>query len=183
MVQYKSNRARNFKSPSHYTLGWFEITRPITPWITLHSVLLPLLTNIFMTIKKLKIHCGACCFWPKFKKFEATETYRFLITIYIARYNEVKLQKVCFIPDGINWKGKISFLSFFGFSSSYVCLSVCLYVLLLICTVCLIIVVWGDWLWKTTNIKYKNNSATVYVGGSLMVHNPLFSVGKLRRNK
>ena len=55
-----------------------------------------------MTIKKLKIHCGACWFLPKFKKFEATETYCFLVTMYIARHNEVKLQNVCFIPDGIN---------------------------------------------------------------------------------
>ena len=40
-------------------------------------------------------------------------------------------------------------------------------------------VIRGDWLRKTTNIKYKNNSAAVYVGNSLTVHNPLFSVGKL----
>ena len=47
----------------------------------------------------------------------------------------------------------------------------------------LLIVIREDWLWKTTNIKYKNNSVTVYVGSSLKVHNPLFSVGKLRLNK
>ena len=47
----------------------------------------------------------------------------------------------------------------------------------------LLIVIREDWLWKTTNIKYKNNSATVYVGSSLKVHNRLFSVGKLRPNK
>ena len=40
-------------------------------------------------------------------------------------------------------------------------------------------VIRGDWLRKTTNIKYKNNCAAVYVGSSLTVHNPLFSVGKL----
>ena len=45
------------------------------------------------------------------------------------------------------------------------------------------IVIRGGWLWKATNIKYKNHSAKVYVGSSLKVHNPLFSVGKLRRNK
>ena len=47
----------------------------------------------------------------------------------------------------------------------------------------LLIVIREDWLWKTTNIKHKNNSATVYVGSSLKVHNRLFSVGKLRPNK
>ena len=40
-------------------------------------------------------------------------------------------------------------------------------------------VIRGDWLRKTTNIKYKNNCAAVYVGSSQTVHNPLFSVGKL----
>ena len=41
-------------------------------------------------------------------------------------------------------------------------------------------VIRGDWfIRKTTNIKYKNNCAAVYVGSSLTVHNPLFSVGKL----
>ena len=29
----------------------------------------------------------------------------------------------------------------------------------------------------------KNNNAAVYVGSTLKVHNPLFSVGKLLRNK
>ena len=33
------------------------------------------------------------------------------------------------------------------------------------------------------NINDKNNSAAVYVGSTLKVHNPLFSVGKLLRNK
>ena len=45
------------------------------------------------------------------------------------------------------------------------------------------IVIRGGWLWKATNIKYKNHSARVYVGSSLKVHNPLFSVCKLRRSK
>ena len=40
----------------------------------------------------------------------------------------------------------------------------------------LIIVIRGDWLWKATNINDKNNSAAVYVGSTLKVHNPLFSV-------
>ena len=31
------------------------------------------------------------------------------------------------------------------------------------------IVIWEDRLWKTTNIKYKNNGAAVYVGSSLKV--------------
>ena len=30
-----------------------------------------------------------------------------------------------------------------------------------------------NWLRKSANIKYKNNSAVVYVGTSLTVHNPL----------
>ena len=51
------------------------------------------------------------------------------------------------------------------------------------CNVNLLIVIREDWLWKTKNIKHKNNSATVYVGSSLKVHNPLFPVGKLRPNK
>ena len=38
-----SNRARNFKSAERKALGRFEITRPITPWIVLHSVQLLLL--------------------------------------------------------------------------------------------------------------------------------------------
>ena len=33
------------------------------------------------------------------------------------------------------------------------------------------------------NINDKNNSAAVYVGSTVKVHNPLFSVGKLLRNK
>ena len=41
----------------------------------------------------------------------------------------------------------------------------------------------GEWLWKAANIKDKNNSATIYVGSTLKVHNPLFPVGKLLRNK
>ena len=45
------------------------------------------------------------------------------------------------------------------------------------------IVIGGDWLWKAANINDKNNSATVYVGSTVKVHNPLFSVGKLLRNK
>jgi len=32
---------------------------------------------------------------------------------------------------------------------------------------------------KAVNINYKNNSAAVYIGGSLKVHNSLFSFGKL----
>ena len=48
-----------------------------------------------------------------------------------------------------------------------------------LCTLFEDIVVREDWLWKTTNIKYKNNGAVVYVGSSLKVHNPLFSIGKL----
>ena len=46
-----------------------------------------------------------------------------------------------------------------------------------------VIVIRGDCLWKTTNITYKNNGAAVYVGSSLKVHNPLFSVRKLWPNK
>ena len=45
------------------------------------------------------------------------------------------------------------------------------------------IVIRGDWLWKAANINDKNNSAAVYVGSTVKVHNPLFSVGKLLRNK
>ena len=45
------------------------------------------------------------------------------------------------------------------------------------------IVIRGDWLWKAANINDKNNSATVYVQSTVKVHNPLFSVGKLLRNK
>ena len=37
----------------------------------------------------------------------------------------------------------------------------------------------GDWLGKPANIKVENNGAVVYVGSSLTVHNPLFSVHKL----
>ena len=45
------------------------------------------------------------------------------------------------------------------------------------------IVIRGDWLWKAANINDKNNSAAVYVQSTVKVHNPLFSVGKLLRNK
>ena len=37
----------------------------------------------------------------------------------------------------------------------------------------------GDWLGNPANIKVENNGAVDYVGGSLTVHNPLFSVHKL----
>ena len=37
----------------------------------------------------------------------------------------------------------------------------------------------GDWLGNPANIKVENNGAVVYVGSSLTVHNPLFSVHKL----
>ena len=37
----------------------------------------------------------------------------------------------------------------------------------------------GDWLGTPANIKVENNGAVVYVGSSLTVHNPLFSVHKL----
>ena len=47
----------------------------------------------------------------------------------------------------------------------------------------LFIVIRGDWLWKAANINDKNNSAAVYVQSTVKVHNPLFSVGKLLRNK
>ena len=47
----------------------------------------------------------------------------------------------------------------------------------------LAIVIRGDWLWKAANINDKNNSAAVYVQSTVKVHNPLFSVGKLLRNK
>ena len=40
-----------------------------------------------------------------------------------------------------------------------------------------------EWLWKVANINDKNNSAAVYVGSTLKVHNPLFSVGTLLWNK
>ena len=43
----------------------------------------------------------------------------------------------------------------------------------------LIIVSGGDWLGKPANIKVENNGAVGYVGSSLTVHNPLFSVHKL----
>ena len=42
-----------------------------------------------------------------------------------------------------------------------------------------IIVIRGDWLRKTINNKYKINGAAVYVGSSLKVQNPFFSIGKL----
>ena len=38
------------------------------------------------------------------------------------------------------------------------------------------IVIGGDWLWKTKNIKCKNNSDAVYIGSSLTVRNPLFVI-------
>ena len=37
----------------------------------------------------------------------------------------------------------------------------------------------GDWLGNPANIKVENNGAVGYVGSSLTVHNPLFSVHKL----
>ena len=37
----------------------------------------------------------------------------------------------------------------------------------------------GDWLGNPANIKVENNGAVDSVGGSLTVHNPLFSVHKL----
>ena len=37
----------------------------------------------------------------------------------------------------------------------------------------------GHWLGNPANIKVENNGAVVYVGSSLTVHNPLFSVHKL----
>ena len=37
----------------------------------------------------------------------------------------------------------------------------------------------GDWLGNPENIKVENNGAVGYVGSSLTVHNPLFSVDKL----
>ena len=39
VVQFRGNRARNFKSVSRYALSWFEINRLVTPEIVLHSVL------------------------------------------------------------------------------------------------------------------------------------------------
>ena len=42
-----------------------------------------------------------------------------------------------------------------------------------------IIVSRGDWLGNPANIKVENNGAVGYVGSSLTVHNPLFSVHKL----
>ena len=45
------------------------------------------------------------------------------------------------------------------------------------------IVIRGDWLWKAANINDKNNSAAVYVQRTVKVQNPLFSAGKLLRNK
>ena len=38
------------------------------------------------------------------------------------------------------------------------------------------LIIRGDWLWKTTNIKYKSTVLQFYVGSSPMVHNPLVSV-------
>ena len=40
-----------------------------------------------------------------------------------------------------------------------------------------------DWLWKQANIKVENNGAVVYVGSSLIAHNPLLFVYKLWLNK
>ena len=37
----------------------------------------------------------------------------------------------------------------------------------------------GDWLGNPPNIKVENNGAVGYVGSSLTVHNPAFSVHKL----
>ena len=37
----------------------------------------------------------------------------------------------------------------------------------------------GHWLGNSANIKVENNGAVGYVGSSLTVHNPLFSVQKL----
>ena len=37
----------------------------------------------------------------------------------------------------------------------------------------------GHWLGNPANIKVENNGAVLYVGSSLTVHNPLFSVHKL----
>ena len=37
----------------------------------------------------------------------------------------------------------------------------------------------GDWLGNPANTKVENNGAVGYVGSSLTVHNPLFSVHKL----
>ena len=37
----------------------------------------------------------------------------------------------------------------------------------------------GDWLWKLANIDDKNESAEVYVGRFVTVHNPLFFVHEL----
>ena len=56
-----------------------------------------------------------------------------------------------------------------------------LYIVLLLPHLC--IVIRGDWLWKAANINDKNNSAAVYVQSTVKVHNPLFPVGKLLRNK
>ena len=46
-----------------------------------------------------------------------------------------------------------------------------------------LIVIRGDWLWKAANVNDKNKNAAVYVQSTVKVHNPLFSVGKLLRNK
>ena len=60
--------------------------------------------------------------------------------------------------------------------------SFCLYVVTFVVFLVLSIVIRGDWLWEAANINDKNNSAAVYVGRTVKVHNPLFSVGKLLRN-
>ena len=44
---------------------------------------------------------------------------------------------------------------------------------------CVFIVIRGDWLGNPANIKVENNGAVVYVGSSLTVDNPLFSLHKL----
>ena len=41
----------------------------------------------------------------------------------------------------------------------------------------------GDWLGNPANMKVENNGAVVFVGSSLIVHNPLFFVHKLWLNK
>ena len=43
VIQFRGNCACNFKAAEHVALHWLEITCLITPWIVVHSVLLPLL--------------------------------------------------------------------------------------------------------------------------------------------
>ena len=45
------------------------------------------------------------------------------------------------------------------------------------------IVIRGDWFWKATNIKYIKKLCCSLCWKLLKVHNPLFSVGQLWRNK